>query len=555
MDDNQKNEQHNSINRRRFMQLVGSMTAGGALLAACGTDNTPLTKTAQVTTTAQKDIEATIAAAKGKTYFPGENPEILDAFTAPIPLTQSVQYVPGKGGKVTAFTISFKPAPVAKEQNKYWQELNKKLNVDWNVIYAPSDTYAEKATALIAGGDVPDLFLISMGEAPGLITPIKQGAFTDLTKYLSGSALKDYPNLSKIAPAIWNNAKRFGKIYAIPRMRPTIGGQLFIRYDWMQKVGITDPKNMDDFFKLCQEITKAKPDGKDTYALGSIKSTNNFFYECYRMPNEWQNDGGKLTNKIEVPQFKDALETIKKFWNAGVWHPDSFTYTTAQNKQGQVDGKFAAYWDGFGAYTQRSGAKKVTPTADIRHLLPFGYDGGAAVHYKGPGFYGMAGIPTQKGGDPERVKELLRIMDYLSAPTFSIEGDFLAYGIEGYDNTTTNGLKVLSDVGDKEKGELVYIANGPQILYFTEDPQAGPLYQETIRKELKYGIDNPCDPLYSDTATKQSAKFKQVNDDYYLKIIKGELPVSAGVDSWIKDWKAAGGDKMRQEYQDALAGK
>src|SRR2546423_1503590 len=102
MNDRLNNEaQRSAYDRRRFMQLVGGMTAGGLLLAACGgTDTTQLTKVPPSTTLAQKDVEATIAASTGKTYFPGTG-GVPDAYTAPPPLLQSVQYVPGRGGNVT----------------------------------------------------------------------------------------------------------------------------------------------------------------------------------------------------------------------------------------------------------------------------------------------------------------------------------------------------------------------------------------------------------------------------------------------------------------------
>ncbi|GHO84047.1 extracellular solute-binding protein [Dictyobacter formicarum] len=556
MDNQSKHDELSGVyNRRRFIQMMSTVTTGSVLLAACGgSDNQPLTKTTHVNTLSQKDARATLDASVGKTYFPSDDPNVLDAYTAPPPLIQSVQYVPGHGGKVTAFTISFHPAPTPYGQNKYWRELNKRLNVDWQVMLGPSDTYPEKATALLASGDVPDIFYVGLDGAPALITPVKQGAFTDLTPYLSESARKQFPNLAKIGPDAWKNSSRFGKIFGVPRPRSTAGEVLCIRRDWMQKVGITDPKNLDEFFKMAQEIQKAKPDGQQTWAFGSISPTRDFFYQMYRLPNKWGMQNGKLTYYIEMPQFKDAIATVKRFWDAGLFHPDSFTATQAQNKSDHASGKFAAYVDGFTALSgQRANAKKINPKADVVILPPFGYDGGAAVHWKGGGYYGVASIPIQKGGDSGRVKELLRILDYLCAPTFSVEGQFLALGIDGWDNEKgPNGLKKVSDRGQNEIQDMAYIANAPQVLYYPDEPPLGPALQNTQRQLLKMGIDDPTTNLVSETARLQSAKLSQIDSDHFLRIIKGDEPVSAGVDQWIKDRQQSGGDKVRQEFTQQL---
>jgi len=52
---------------------------------------------------------------------------------------------------------------------------------------------------------------------------VQQGAFTDLTAYLSGNALNAYPNLAKIPPISWQNTKIKVKIYGPPRARPLAG--------------------------------------------------------------------------------------------------------------------------------------------------------------------------------------------------------------------------------------------------------------------------------------------------------------------------------------------
>src|SRR2546425_737236 len=124
----------NTYSRRRFMQ-VASLTAGGALLAACN-QSTPPQRLHTLPTVAPAAVTATAQASIGKTYFPSPAPGVPDAYTVPLPAFQSVSTVPGHGGTVTVFSITYAPPEIPHDMNRYWQELERRLNVSWNVNHA-----------------------------------------------------------------------------------------------------------------------------------------------------------------------------------------------------------------------------------------------------------------------------------------------------------------------------------------------------------------------------------------------------------------------------------
>jgi len=112
--------------------------------------------------------------------------------------------------------------------------------------------------------------------------------------------------------------------------------------------------------------------------------------------------------------------------NAGVFHPNSSSYSNVQ-----VDGDFRAgrvgMWGGsWGAYTQDWDLlAQVNAGAYMRAWHPFAFDGGTPVHHFATGSFGQTYI---KKGSPDRVKTLIRIMDYLGAPFASEEWSFLNFG-------------------------------------------------------------------------------------------------------------------------------
>src|SRR5581483_1001055 len=100
----------------------------------------------------------------------------------------------------------------------------------------------------------------------------------------------------------------------------------------------------------------------------------------------------------------------------------------------------------------------VDPKAEVRLLIPYNNKGKVARRMAA-GYLGITGIPVQATTDTERIKELLRIMDYLSAPIFSVESNFLTYGFDGWDSKIgPKGVRQLTDKGRNEIGELTILA-------------------------------------------------------------------------------------------------
>lgn len=461
------------LSRRELLRVAWGATAAsaaGLLLAACGGATSPPTAApaapaapssapssapsvapsssaaaAPVGTSARPSAAAptpTALAVEGR--IPSGVPGIPDAYTKlPTPF-KAIAAAPGKGGKVTTFHILYQPPITPRGDNKYWQELEKRLGVQIEATFASGNGgYQEKLPAVVASGDIPDLTFLWLDTpgAPSVNKSVEQGAFLDLTSYLSGDELKKYPNLAAFPPDIWQRSAFNKKIVGVPRPRLRAIGGLTFRADWAKKVGIAEPKDTDEFFSLMQKFTKEDPDGNgkaDTWGLGNQNTALfalNYAFFMHAVPNEWRkNADGTLTNRIETDQYKEAVAYCRRMYEAGVYHPDILTMTVTQVNDFFASGKIGAYWQGIegipGPNGRRAQTKKLNPTAEVIGLIPPGNKGAKPVVYNFQGYYGYTGIPSRIK-DPERVRELLRILDYYAAPFGSEEWVFLNYGIEG----------------------------------------------------------------------------------------------------------------------------
>ena len=143
----------------------------------------------------------------------------LDAgyFSFPKNLIKSVAQTPGSGGEVSVFTLVQGAVPPAVDQNPAWQAVNKELNANVNMVMVPRPDYPTKVATTMAGGDLPDLFTfyllaLSIGNIPDFL----KASYADLTPFLAGDAIKDYPNLAAIPTLPWKQTVFNAGIYGVP---------------------------------------------------------------------------------------------------------------------------------------------------------------------------------------------------------------------------------------------------------------------------------------------------------------------------------------------------
>jgi putative aldouronate transport system substrate-binding protein len=408
---------------------------------------------------------------------------------------------------------------------------------------------------VLAGGSLPDIMTINPHYDNVHLQAIKQGAILDLTPLLDGDALKAYPNLDALPKYLWQSSRIDGKIVGIPREVGRVGGVLVMRQDWAEKVGIPSPRNAQEFFDLMVAFSKNDPDGNgspDTYGLAGQTYGLSWVQMMFRVPNGWRkNDDGTLVNAIETDEFAQTIEWMRKLFEAGGYHPDAANVKT---KEEFTAGKIGAFPDGIGALPGSTGlrfrTRAVNPNAQVIGFVPPGHDGGKVVTHNSRGYWGMASIASTVT-DPERQKELLRILDYYAAPYSSEEWLYLRYGAEGVQHTVNpDNTRTLTEQGKKEIGDLNYLAF-PGIVLSYDVPGDAQIQQNLFREYVAIGIDNPVAPYTSQTEAEKGGELSALVNDTVNDLISGRQPLTA-LSTLITNWKSRGGDQIRDEYQQQL---
>jgi putative aldouronate transport system substrate-binding protein len=545
------------LSRRGLLRLgvgLGLGVAGAGVLAACsdngkttGGSNVPQAGKLPSYTPPKSVPGASISSVTG----------VGPAYESyPNPPYKSVPNPPITSGKpVTTFQILYPAPPPALAANQWWQELNRRLGAEFKPTLAPYQGYADKLQTTIASGSMPDIMFIEPGQgAQSVVRTIKEGAFTNLTDILAGDGIKAYPNLAQVPTFAWKNCAIEGAIYGVPKpLSLLISDAGFVyRLDWATKAGFSNPpKNADELFELFKAFS-----GNGKWAIAAIYQR--WYHMMFGVPNNWRADAGKLTNALETDEIEQSLTYLNKLWKAGVFHPDAPTLAwTSKAEELFLTDKVGALGGGYISHfgTGDNGVgnfRRAHAGIELAHLLPVGHSGGKPSIYQQQGYFGIFAIPATVGKDSARVAELLRVLDYAGAPFGSEEFLFMNFGIEGRHYTKDsdgNPQPVTGAVLDERN--LSYLNQPSEAVFYFPGKGESTAAQKYVEQASQSWIPDPTQGLISDTNIRKAAALRQLEDDYQFGIITGRRPMS-DLKVWRDEWKKAGGDTIRKEFEESL---
>jgi putative aldouronate transport system substrate-binding protein len=560
------------MNRRGFVRMAGGGVLIGStgvqlLLEACGSPKPPAPPAAAGGSNKNKNLAAlpTYIAAKLPTTpdYHSPDPRITDGydFYPKNPFKSWNKPAPGAGGKVDVFIVAYYPEPTLYDSNLAWQETNRQLNATVQMSMVKGSDYAVKIGTVMASNDLPDIIHVynGIGAAPNL-PDFFRAQCADLTPYLAGDAAKDYPNLAAIPTYAWSNSQSVidGKLYQWPihRYLPLQG--FYKNSDVWDKLFGADyvPRDVEDYNRMLKEMND--PRG-GMWAIGQAPGSARYFgmygYSAmFGAPNNWSLDStGKLTKELETEEFKATVGWMKDTWNAGLWWPDSLQISDARTAF--VAGKFATCIDAFGNSWNdfwRRGLQQATP----RHfgfIKPFRAKAGDKPQSFITG--GFISTNVMKKASPDRIRELLRIVDFLAAPFGSQEDLLLSYGLEGTDYTLdANSQPQPTQAGISDAGYVPwrYISQHPYVQYQADLPNYAKISFDAEQVQVAAGVLDPTLGFYAPTNYTKGSVAEMNFRQAVVDVAVGRRPFSDW-DQIVKDWRTAAGDQVRKEYLDAFA--
>lgn len=471
----------------------------------------------------------------------------------PQPLRKAWDTKPGDGTSMSMFTIVWEvPAP-NPPGNVYWTELNKRLGLELKMIWGQSDSYDAKLATLLASGDLPDVTVLLPN--PTSDKALRQGAFADLSDYLGGDAIKDYPNLSNnMSEQAWKDSMVDGRILGVTNPVPAADTAFVYRADWAKTIGFDKaPANAEELKKYFVEVHKAVP---RAYGIGAFPGpVMGLVLAMFRAGPEWKVDGGKVVNRLDSPEYEAAIAWCRDVWSAGGYHPDALALDAQEIKAIDLftSNQLAVTKNGAMApFTVTDPLHPLMSRGDGAMLLPPGHDGGKAAWVKTTGWFSRWGIAAKHAKNPDRIKALLRTLDWLNAGFGTEEYMFNRFGMEGrHWNYNAKHEPVQVDNANLQ-AELAGLGQYPHAYYFPGNPTG---YKDVLAYSealLDGAVEDPIASIQSPVAERVNGVLKKITTDYINQIVSGRRPMS-DLQKCRADWHQRGGDQLRADYERQLS--
>jgi putative aldouronate transport system substrate-binding protein len=470
---------------------------------------------------------------------------------------KSVQSPPGDGSDINIMTYTSTAIPVAMDSNPGWQEVNRQVGSTLKVNITPfADYFGSKLQTTIAGGELPDLFFIIADPGITLVPEFFNARVADLTPYLSGDAVKDYPNLAAIPTRAWKTTVYDAKIYGVPvPLRPYFWWY-WVHQELLDKDGLKQPTNADDLKQQLVHFTQPQQgvwgQGVEAGPIYAYGLWMGLFTSIFGAPNNWAVDAasGKFTATFETDQYKAATAYVKDLYSAGVFHPDSSNYNTLSARDAFQARKFAFRYDGLEMYGWRQPPVQLTPPPNVQLVKPFGDKGGPGSYWFGRPNFGY--IVLSKALSADRIKMLLRVLNYIAAPFGTEEDLLMRFGVKDVDWTEDPNLGPLFT--DKGKADFMpwrnIVAPAPVAFLPVNSPDFPTSLQQWESELAAVGVEDASVGLVSRTYAQKGATANRTLGDGFNDIVTGRRPFS-DYDGLVKDWLEAVGTTAKAEYQQA----
>lgn len=329
--------------------------------------------------------------------------------------------------------------------------LEEKFNITIVPVALSTVDYIEKLNISAAGDTLPDMFMHPgySGYESTLIKWAQEEVIRALPEDLSA-----YPELEKLMQTYDYMKLEDGRHYFIPRTTFTDPANtyytpaLWVRRDWMDNLGIEDPKNLDELYDMLYRFTYDDPDqnGKqDTYGLTPGLDLSWIFFAYGIDVTGYIYENGQWIHGMLSERCAEPIKFIKKMYDAGILDQDFATISLSDSENTFCSGDAGVvYLVGESSPLQYVAMAKLAATlkdfdyhTDLDILPPAAAEGCKYVCSQNYNF--AQGTMFNSNLSNGKFARCLTLYNYLLSP----EGVELGrFGIEGITYKMENGQRV-----------------------------------------------------------------------------------------------------------------
>ncbi|MFD0693504.1 extracellular solute-binding protein [Paenibacillus sp. GCM10027628] len=451
----------------------------------------------------------------------------------------------------------------SESDNQFLNAIKEKTgykNVEWTII--PAASQLDKYNLMFASGDVFDLIytndltIFKRFSAQGALTPVEP-----LVKQFGNEIEKH------VTDNAWAAVTVDGVKLAIPASPyqkykdQDLGSGFLVRQDWVDKLHLSAPKNLDDLYTFLKTIKEKDPSGKGTIPYVAAGGNNGNPLDgldvitgafglsgLNNLAVPFIVKDGKLIDAQDA-YLKDMLTYLAKLYKEGLIDNEYLFNKSQQVAEKISSGKAAS---GYFGYYEPNGFRpalvKTDPNAKLMYMPPIeGKEGQKGYIIPAPvSNYYMV---------PKNAKNKNEAIDLLN--TYLKDKDlqlFINYGKEGvhYNKDASGNLVPIKPIYDQIIYKLYYRMWTTPEIWLPNAILAG------LNPDMNsYVAAGPHDIVFNinyyrpqtDAELSKGRALIDLRNEYVSKIINGALPISA-IDEYFKKADANGRQEVINASQD-----
>lgn len=490
-------------------------------------------------------------------------------------------------------TLQFKNGETI-ENNVATKWAKEKFGINIKSLWSITDTNGAFATklrlAMSSGQEMPDIVTLGTENQQLAQDLIDSGMFAEVGTLFDQYASETWKNAMNLDSNVWNQYSRDGKRMGLPVLDFAYNHDyvLWIRQDWLDKLGMSAPKTMDELEQVMEAFKYQNPSGlapdKVTPLSIGFKTSMStwmgdpsWIFGAYgTLPQQWNvAEDGSLEYGSVHPGMKQGLAKLNEWMDKGyipkeaaLWDENKTAEPAVAGTAGIIPGP---YW--MSGWPLIDTVKNAPEAVWKPVQIPAGPDGTAMRH----GTQYTNGV-TLIHKDMEHPEAFFTYQNYLF-DNFAVskEGGEFANGLfEGYDfELDANGEMVPNDqieggyvnvvryllvrdgarIPDEQMKALLKLAKGEKpesrlekdvaVNYGKDTPAAAEvlLSQEEISKKNMF-----TGPVTATMKSKWDYLLK-IENQTLNEIIYGKQPVES-FDKFVETWKAGGGEQITKEVNE-----
>ncbi|KZS48847.1 hypothetical protein AWU65_24375 [Paenibacillus glucanolyticus] len=477
------------------------------------------------------------------------------------------------------------PSGDTVDNNQFTRYMFEKTNIafDYALTAKTGDPFTQKVQVAIASNDIPDVMVVGEKELRQMVEADQLEDMTQVYEKYASQQIKDF--YATTDGKALDKATFDGKLMAIPNIVPQGDAPYFlwVRKDWLDQLGLQEPKTLDDIAAVAKAIIEQDPDGNgkaDTIGLpGSpidlVHGENGFasifsYYNAY--PDYWIKDKeGNVSYGSIQPEVKEALAKLREWYSSGLIDKEFALRKEAYELMsgGKAGMFFGPWWLPWGALGD---AVKNDPKANwIALAAPLDAEGNFKTHtvpvsnsfvvvkknIAHPEAVMIAintTVAGERGTDPDakgldnRVNPIywpIRVV-IENADTVTRKHDMLKLVMDG-ESKPEDMIPEMQDIYAKAKA-----ADFDPVM----DLGAWqPYYSYMIGSAPLNGPLKPQENLFTSitkTMELKNATLDKMEKETFLKIIMGIEPLDS-FDTFVEQWTKLGGDQITKEVRESVA--